>query len=146
MYFLIAVLLDQIIKYIVVATNCNISLIPKIFNIMYVQNTGGVYGILEGNNLLFICISLVVLTLLFIFSRVVTKDNKVKKVLWQFIIAGGVGNLIDRIFRGFVVDYVQLKFFGVFNLADAFIVISSVLVIFLEIRELVSGNNREEDK
>ena len=85
MYFLIAVLLDQIIKYIVVATNCNISLIPKIFNIMYVQNTGGVYGILEGNNLLFICISLVVLTLLFIFSRVVTKDNKVKKVLWQFI-------------------------------------------------------------
>ena len=69
-----------------------------------------------------------------------------KKVLWQFIIAGGVGNLIDRIFRGFVVDYVQLKFFGVFNLADAFIVISSVLVIFLEIRELVSGNNREEDK
>ncbi|MBQ8299997.1 MAG: signal peptidase II [Clostridia bacterium] len=145
MYFLIALLLDQIVKCIVVATNCNISIIPNIFNIMYVQNTGGIYGALEGNNLLFIFISMTVLTLMVICSKFVTNDNKIKKVLWQLIIAGGVGNLIDRIFRGFVVDFVQLIFFGVFNLADVFIVISTVLIIFLELREFVSGNNREDN-
>ena len=145
MYFLIALLLDQIVKCIVVATNCNISIIPNIFNIMYVQNTGGIYGALEGNNLLFIFISMTVLTLMVICSKFVTNDNKTKKVLWQLIIAGGVGNLIDRIFRGFVVDFVQLIFFGVFNLADVFIVISTVLIIFLELREFVSGNNREDN-
>lgn len=146
MYFFIALILDQIVKYIVVATNCNIAIIPNIFNIMYVQNTGGIYGVLEGNNLLFIFISLIVLTLLMICAKVVTVDNKMKTILWQLIIAGGVGNLIDRIFRGFVVDFVQLKFFGVFNLADAFIVISTILIIFLEVRELISGNNRKENK
>ena len=52
---------------------------------------------------------------------------------------------MDRIFRGFVVDYVQLIFFGVFNLADAFIVISAILLVFIELKEILGGNNRKKD-
>lgn len=145
MYFLIALFLDQILKHIVVRTNCNIDIISNIFNIKYVQNTGGVYGILEGNNALFIGISVLVLFFLFVYYKYTSANNsKTKNILWQLILAGGVGNLLDRIFRGFVVDYVQMIFFGVFNLADAFIVISVVLLIILELREFVSGNNKEE--
>ena len=146
MYFLIALLIDQIVKYIVVASNCDITIIPKYFNLIYVQNTGGVYGIFENNNIAFCIVSAIVLMILFMCSKNITKDNKLKKALWQFILAGGVGNLIDRIFRGFVVDFVQMIGFGVFNLADAFIVISATIIIFIELKEIASGNNRKNSK
>lgn len=143
MYFLITLMIDQIIKYIVVASNCNIPIIPNIFNLIYVKNTGGLYGIFENSNFKFIIISIIILIILFIYSKNITKDNKLKRVLWQLILAGGVSNLIDRIFRGFVVDFVQMIGFGVFNLADACIVISAIMIIFLELKEIKSGSNRE---
>lgn len=143
MYFLIALIIDQIIKYIVVASNCNISIIPNIFNLMYVRNTGGVYGIFQESNLIFTIISIIVLIVLFIYSKNITKDNKLKQALWQLILAGGVSNLIDRVFRGFVVDFIQMICFGVFNIADACIVVSAIIIIFLELKENRSGNNRK---
>lgn len=143
MYFFITLLIDQIVKYIVVASNCDITIIPKYFNLIYVQNTGGVYGIFENNNIAFCIVSAIVLMILFIYSKNITKDNKLKQVLWQLILAGGVSNLIDRIFRGFVVDFVQMIGFGVFNLSDACIVISAVIIIFIELKEIASGNNRK---
>ena len=143
MYFFITLVLDQILKYIVVASNCDITIIPKYFNLIYVQNTGGVYGIFEDNNIAFCIVSAIVLMVLFIYSKNITKDNKLKQVLWQLILAGGVSNLIDRIFRGFVVDFIQMIGFGVFNLADACIVISAAIIIFIELKEIVSGNNRK---
>ena len=143
MYFLITLIIDQIIKYIVVASNCSISIIPNIFNLIYVKNTGGVYGIFQNSNFIFTMISIVVLIILFIYSKNITKDNKTKQALWQLILAGGVSNLIDRIFRGFVVDFVQMLGFGVFNLADACIVISAIIIIFLELKEIRSGSNRK---
>ena len=142
MYFFITLLIDQILKYIVVASNCDFTIIPKYFNLIYVQNTGGVYGIFEDSNIAFCIVSAIVLMILFMYSKNITKDNKLKKVLWQLILAGGVSNLIDRIFRGFVVDFVQMIGFGVFNLADAFIVISAAIIIFIELKEIASGNNR----
>ncbi len=143
MYFLIALIIDQIIKYIVVASNCNISIIPNIFNLMYVRNSGGVYGIFQESNLIFTIISIIVLIVLFIYSKNITKDNKLKQALWQLILAGGVSNLIDRVFRGFVVDFVQMIGFGVFNIADACIVVSAIIIIFLELKENRSGDNRK---
>ena len=143
MYFFITLLIDQIVKHIVVVSNCDITIIPKYFNLIYVQNTGGVYGVFEDNNFAFCIISAIVLMILFIYSKNITKDNKLKQVLWQLILAGGVSNLIDRIFRGFVVDFVQMIGFGVFNLSDACIVISAVIIIFIELKEIASGNNRK---
>lgn len=143
MYFFITLLIDQILKYIVISSNCDVTIIPKYFNLIYVQNTGGVYGVFEDNNFAFCIISAIVLMILFIYSKNITKDNKFKQVLWQLILAGGVSNLIDRIFRGFVVDFVQMIGFGVFNFADACIVISAIIIIFIELKEIASGNNRK---
>ena len=71
------------------------------------------------------------------------KKDKVKFTLWQLIMAGGVSNIIDRIFRGYVVDFIQMKPFRIFNFSDALIVISVCIFIYLEIKELSSGNNKE---
>lgn len=143
MYFLIALFLDQLLKNIVVTSNCNITIIPQIFNLYYTKNTGGVYGIFEDNNFIFCTISIIVLIGICIYSKNITKDNKLKQALWQIIISGGFSNLLDRIFRGFVVDFIQLIGFGVFNIADACIVLSAIIIIFIELKENISGNNRK---
>lgn len=144
MCFLTILIIDQVIKQIVVSTSLNIPIIKNIFNLMYVQNTGGMYGMFSNNNVLFIAISIVILAILgyYVFKNVNQKTPQFK--IWQIILAGGVSNLIDRIFRGAVVDFIQLKFFGVFNFADACIVIGVILICVFELKEfLESGNNKK---
>lgn len=144
MWFLIVLILDQLVKYFVVSTSLNIPIIKNIFNLMYVKNTGGMYGMLTNNNWLFVITSLAILIILSVYVVKSVDKNKPQFTIWQFIIAGGVSNLIDRIFRGAVIDFIQLKFFGVFNLADACIVIGVCLICFLELKEFFeSGNNKK---
>lgn len=67
------------------------------------------------------------------------KKNVPKKTLQEkgflLILSGGIGNLLDRIFRGFVVDFISLKWVGIFNFADMYIVIGVIFIIILEITE-----------
>ena len=144
MYFFVVLFIDQLIKYFVVSTALNVPIIKNIFNLEYVQNTGGMYGVLQNNNLFFVISSIVILITLVLFVvKNVDKHSPQFKV-WQFILAGGASNLIDRVFRGAVVDFIQLKFFGVFNLADACIVIGVILICVFELKEfLESGNNKK---
>ncbi len=144
MWFLIILIIDQLIKYFVVSIALNVPMIENIFNLKYVKNTGGMYGVLQNNNLFFILISIVILIILsvYIFKSVNKSTPQFK--IWQLILAGGVSNFIDRIFRGAVVDFIQLKFFGVFNLSDACIVIGVILICVFEIKEFIeSGNNKK---
>jgi len=132
MLTILIVILDQIIKNFVVKINPQICIITDIFGINYTKNTGGIYGVMQNSNLLFIVLAVAILVIFSLCYKYV-KDSKIKKVLWQIILAGGMSNLLDRIFRGFVVDFVSLKFFGVFNTSDACIVISVIILIFMEL-------------
>lgn len=104
----------------------------------------GMYGSFEGNNLIFIIVSFVVLFAVSIYAHKTRKESKLKSVLWQLIIAGGLSNVIDRIFRGYVVDFIQMKLFGIYNIADALIVVSVAIIMFIEIKEIVSGNTKSK--
>ena len=103
---------------------------------------GGVYGIFQGNNYIYAIVSATLLYMLYFYAKDMIKESKLKSILWQFVFAGGVSNLIDRIFKGYVVDFIQMKFFGIFNVADAFIVISISIIIILEIKEIFNESNR----
>lgn len=98
---------------------------------------------LSGCNLLFILISSAILVLLFWILVKKYANDSIRRILLQFILAGGVSNVIDRIFRGYVVDFIALKPFGIFNFSDVFIVISMCIILFFEIKELSSGNNKK---
>lgn len=63
------------------------------------------------------------------------KRKSLQEKGFMLILAGGIGNLIDRIFRGFVVDFISLKWVGIFNFADMCIVIGVIFIIILEIME-----------
>lgn len=124
----VLVLVDQIIKYLVKDK------IYIIFNsplILYTKNTGAAFGILPGNNLLLIFVSLIIIGILGYFYY---KNLKLRLGL-SFLFAGAVGNLIDRIFRGFVVDYINFGIYPTFNLADAFNVIGLILILFVITRK-----------
>lgn len=141
MIFTIMLLLDQIIKYFVYINKPQIALIPKWLEIIYAENTGTLFGMAQGSNLILIILALIIVSLILytIFKK--TKKYSFDRKLWQLILAGGVSNLIDRIFRGFVIDYVSLKFFGVCNIADFCIVAGVILLTINEIKNL-KGNKK----
>jgi len=108
---LILIVVDQITKYFWTT----------------VTNTGAAFGILKGFNIPLLIISLIALVIVIFFY---VKDKKLKIPL-TFLIAGIIGNSIDRIIFGHVRDFIDLGFFPVFNLADSFNVIGVILLIIV---------------
>lgn len=138
---IILVLMDQIVK-IVISTklyNSTILLIPHILNLTYVQNTGAAFGIGNNSTSMFIAVNIVIIGLIayFIYSKKEEISNSILIALY-LIIAGGISNLIDRIIRGFVIDYIdisQLIKYPVFNLADVFIVMGCIVIAIYIIKD-----------
>ena len=110
----------------------SINVINGFFNITLIGNTGAAFSILSSNTLLLIIISLVVLNVLY-FCFIKGKNlNDFEQLSFGLLIGGILGNLIDRVLRMQVIDYLDFNFFGfnfpVFNLADIAIVISMILI------------------
>ena len=135
MIFLCVVVFDQLIKYFVDKFQPSFVVLNGFINIKYAKNTGGMYSLFENNNFVFIIVSVFILVSLYFIVFKMKKDNisKVENVFWQFVFAGGVSNLIDRIFRGYVVDFIAMKPFGIFNISDALIVVSVCVLLLLYI-------------
>ena len=117
---LLLVLLDQGSKFILYGRYI---FFTSFFSLTSVENTGVAFGLFQGNNLFFVVLSLIILVvILFNFSA--------DPLPLSFIIAGLFGNLIDRVFFGFVRDFISVSIWPVFNLADSSITIG-VLLLFL---------------
>lgn len=115
-----------------------IEIIKDFFYIIEVKNTGGAWGMFSGNVLLLAVISLLVVVLLYFFLRDEKKLNKLSITYYGLLFAGIIGNLIDRLFNGYVTDFLNfyiLKYdYPVFNIADIFIVLGIGLMIIDVIR------------
>lgn len=133
------VAIDQILKYLVLQHLAPIgvaSVIPGFAGLRYVENDGMAFNMLSGMQPLLIVVTGIVLAVVgfIIFSRKVKYRPMVVGLIMIF--SGGVGNLIDRIARGFVVDYIEFLFvdFAVFNFADSLVSIGFVVLIIAYIR------------
>jgi len=119
----LAVILDQSTKHIITASlNLNeaLAIIPGVFDVARVENTGAAFGVLPGRQVLFVGISLLMLVGVAVYWR------RERPTAWPVLIAlglvvgGAIGNLIDRIFIGRVTDFLAFSFFApVFNIADS---------------------------
>ena len=111
------------------------TLIPGLLGLSYVENRGMSFGLLQGQRVLFIVITvLICLFLIWAYVRIPDKKRlRTLSVCVLFIFAGAVGNFIDRARQGYVVDFIELKFmsFPVFNIADCYITWTAVLLAFL---------------
>lgn len=151
---------DQLTKYLI-ASNLElheeVTVIPNFFSIAYVRNEGIAFGMLSDFGLLskilvMILTSLmIVVAILMILKKFVS--NPISIVAVSFIIGGGIGNLIDRAILQYVVDFFAFTFWGrdfaIFNVADIFVTVGTILLIlcffFFEkegttVKENVDGN------
>jgi len=128
---------DQISK-VFLATD--MMLIDGVLKLSNVQNTGGAFGIFNTSVLTVILMNVILLGMIIRFL-IIKKDYMSKSVYYSllFIVAGGVSNLIDRIFRGYVVDFIdltQIINFPVFNFADIVLVIGWVWLVIAVAKDL----------
>lgn len=126
--FVILLIIDQISKIIAINTNVNITVIDNILNFRLIFNKGIAFGIGQGKNIgTFVVTNIIVLGIIIRFIWLQKERIDALTMCSLFIIlAGGVGNFIDRLFRGQVVDFIEVFpniHFPIFNIADICIVI-----------------------
>lgn len=145
---IIFIIIDQVSKIIVVnnlTNNKSIEVIKSFFYLTYTNNKGAAFSILTGRRILLILVALVVIGVLIYYVRKNKIEGKVNKIALSLVIGGSIGNLIDRILRGAVVDFIDIKIFGynfpIFNLADTFIVIGVFLLIIEMFRKEHKNDN-----
>lgn len=136
MITIIAVILltaaDQIIKLLTVKyiKPCgSIEIIKNILNFSYVENRGAAFGIMENARWIFILLTITISAVIIYFLFFKKINQKLLRTSLTLLLSGAIGNLIDRILLGFVVDMIELKFidYPVFNFADCCVVTGAVL-------------------
>ena len=129
--------LDQLTKQLVINIidiGSSIKIIPNFFYLTYINNDGAAWGILSGQTILLIIIAII--TILYI-NKLIKETNKIntRNVIAYGLVLGGIlGNLIDRIIYGYVIDFLDFYIFGydfpVFNISDTAMVIGLLLIIY----------------
>ncbi len=146
---IILVLIDQLIKLIAFYTlgksGKSIVLIPKVLSLFYYENASSSFGIFSGRILL---IALDLMIIVFIVKLFYDKKydfvSGVKLGL-SLVLAGGIGNLIDRVFRGYVIDYIDISKivdWPIFNFADSCIVVGVILIMIVVIISTIQKQER----
>lgn len=141
---LFLVLIDQFLKFIVV------NYLPKdgffVFNnnlgIAAFQNPGVAFGLPMPKVIMYIVIFLILYFLLQKFQQELKNMNFLILFSLMLVIAGALSNLIDRLYRGFVIDYIHLFNLSVLNLADFYIIIGIIIMIVLEFKRVSNKKTR----
>lgn len=151
----VLVIVDQITKNIAL-TNLkpieNTTFIKGFMDFTFVENRGAAFGILNGKTWLLLLLAVVICIILIIIMKKLphTKDYGYLKTSFVLILAGAVGNMIDRVVRGYVVDFFEFTFikFPVFNMADIYVVVGTIAMAFIVlfvIKDEKQGNDNVID-
>lgn len=126
------IVIDQVLKFIAIKNN-NLILIDGVLKFNILENTKGTYGVNNNSSIMYVLTNFIVIVIAFKFfmSQNQFVDKK-SKIFLTLIIAGGISNCTDRIFRGYVIeflDFTDLINFPVFNLADFYILIGWICMV-----------------
>lgn len=134
---IILTLLDQISKILIsknIILNNSVKLIKNFFYLTNTHNTGAAFSILIGKRIIFIIVTIIIILIIINYIRKNNITKKIELIAFSLILGGSIGNLIDRIVYGYVIDFIDVKIFNydfpVFNLADSFITIGVILLFF----------------
>lgn len=150
----VIVAVDQICKLLVMTnladTDC-VHFLPGLIDFVYVKNTGAAFSILSDSTALLAAVSVIFCIGVGIFWYVKKPQNRIFQASLTLLFAGALGNAIDRVIRGFVVDFISTAFmkFPVFNIADIAITFGAVLLIvymiFFDKEEVKNEENNTSD-
>lgn len=131
---LVIVLLDQFTKFLIklnLQLNESVPIIKNVFHLTYITNTGSAFGLFKGINPFFILFSIVVIAIILYFTKIIKENEKALQLAVGLLLGGTIGNLIDRIFHGSVIDFIDFRIWPVFNIADSAVTISIVFLVIL---------------
>jgi len=123
----VVILLDQLTKYFVLVSQPQWSL--GFFSLHLIKNTGAGFGILQNNSFLLGIVSFIAaLCLLYYYPKIPTQKGP--QFFSALLLGGILGNMLDRIFRNYVIDFIDLGFWPAFNIADSCITIAVIGLVF----------------
>lgn len=145
---IIGIILDRISKIIVInKINLyeSIKVIKNFFYLNHVRNDGAAFSILKGNTVPLIIVTIISLAFIGWTIYKEKKITKIEMISYSLLLAGIIGNFIDRLFYGYVIDFLSViifkYYFPVFNIADTFIVIGVIIIVICVLR----GDNNESN-
>jgi signal peptidase II len=149
-----AVVVDQVSKILVIKylkDIVSVELIPGIFRFTYVENRGAAFGMLSDNRWVFMIISTLAIGALIVYLWKFRPDSRLACLALSMIAGGGIGNMIDRVALGYVVDFIDFCAFPnlwmwVFNIADAFVCVGAGLLILWLIISMAQESREQKIK
>ena len=146
--------MDQISKYLVVIymeLGESVDVIPGVFRFTYIHNKGAAFGSMTENRWLFMILSTVAIIAIIVYIFWKKPQNKLMLTSLILIVGGGIGNMIDRIRLGYVIDFLDFCAFPklwmwVFNVADAFVVVGSGMMMLWLILDMIKESKAEKAK
>jgi len=131
-------LLDQVTKYAVnkiIPASSSIEVIPGIFFLTNIKNSGAAFGFFQNGTNILIVISIVAVLLIIFLKIKLSLDSIAYNISLGFVLGGALGNLVDRYLIGEVTDFFNFVYWPVFNIADSFIVIGFGVIILIIVKE-----------
>lgn len=142
---------DQLIKYFIdlfLKPVGSVTVIPKVLQLSYYENDGAMMGMMSGKTTVMTVFA--VLCLLLVCYILYSGKLGYGIDFWcvVFVAAGGIGNLIDRVFRGYVIDYIEVLFvdFYIFNFADCLVTCAAVAIIISQIYQFTKESKKNKKK
>ena len=149
-----SVLLDQISKILVynfLDREEPLYIIKGVLRFTYVENDGAAFGMLGDHRWVFMILSTIGIAAVLVYMWKFRPESKLACTALSFIVGGGIGNMIDRIRLGYVIDFIDFCAFPklwmwVFNIADSFVCVGAGMMIFYLIMDIIKEGNREKLK
>ena len=148
----VSVFVDQLTKWlavIFVKGGDPIGVIPWFIEFAYVENRGAAWGMFSDQRWIFMIVSTIAIVGILVFLFLKRPTNKLLSAALLLIVSGGIGNMIDRVLLGYVVDFLNFTFisFPVFNVADSFVCIGAgMLMLYLIISTVKEYKDEKESR
>lgn len=129
----IVLIIDQITKYFVSRNfylGESVQVIPNVFHWTYILNPGAAFGMLDGSRWFFVAIAVLVSVGVWFFRKELQQEPAMVQTGAALFVGGAIGNLIDRIFIGKVIDFFDFRIWPIFNVADIAICVGVGLIIW----------------
>lgn len=147
---LIVLILDQASKYVVshyMQVGQSIPIIPNVFELTSLRNTGAAWSILEGKMIFFYIVSIVVLAIVIYYMQKIGRFRPLLGTSLGLIIGGTLGNFLDRLIHGKVVDFIHVYIgsysYPIFNLADSALCIGAILLLIYSLKDGKKENKHD---
>ena len=145
----LAVFLDQITKYLTVLYLKTVDTVPLwegVLHLTYVENPGAAFGMMKDSRWLFMVVSTVAILGILGYMLIKKPTDRIECLSLSFIVGGGIGNMIDRVALGYVVDMIDFRLinFAVFNVADSFVCVGAGLMLLWVIRAMIAESRAEK--